>query len=252
MTRTCPVCGKGRLNDGDYICKSCAWKYQTDMMQLAGLMPELELVAAKQASPSPRNTGAHGNQGNAPLPLRSDAFDLLDRIREYAINVSILLGHKPMDDESVVSLLTGLTAVDHFAQTAGSVQFAQAGHELIEMTWKMFVPEEPRTYAGECPTCKKDILAPVASKYAYCPGCGELIDLAWLRGQTLRRLRDHEYTGTARELSDWLTSWGLKVSKRSIQRWAKAGQITAGPEDGNGRRSYKLGSILKRLMSGDR
>lgn len=252
MTRICPACNDRSLDEGNYICKTCAWRYQTDMMQLAGLIPELEQVAAKHASPAPRTQGAHGNQGNAPLPIRTDAFDLLNRISEYAVNVSILTGRRPNTGESLTSLLTALTTIDHFAQTAGAVEFALAGHDLIEETWRMFVPEEPRTFAGECPNCKQDILASTAAKYAYCKWCGELVDLTWLRGQTLNRMRNHEYVGTPRELSDWLTSWGLKVSKRSIQRWAKEGQIVVGPEDGNGKRAFKLGSILKKLMGGER
>lgn len=245
--RICPVCSTTALADDDYVCKACAWCWQTDMLQLAGLIPDLELVAAKQASPSPRNQGAKGNQGNAPLPISERPFDLLERIRRYGLSVYLLAGVRRCEDESTVSLITGLVNMDGFARVAGAAQLAVTGHELIGEAWRMFVPREPRTWAGECPSCGAQVYASLSAKVAYCDECGGLIDLTWLRAETLRRLSVSTKTFTAGELSRWLKSWGLKVSKRSIQRWAKDGQIIVGPEDADGRRTYQIGSILRKL-----
>lgn len=251
---TCPVCNETTLKDGQIICKACAWQFQTDLIQLASLTPELEAVAAKHASPTPRDIGPTGHQGNAPLPINEKAFDLLHRIQDFATTTILLTdpSHPLQANETTASTLTRLTTIEHPDRLPLAAAFANQCHALADETWGMFVPHETRRFAGYCPDCGARIMAPLSAKAAYCRGCGGLVDLDWLRAHTLRLLRSSTRTFTARELSDWLKDWGLKASKRSIQRWASQGEIVAGPEDKDGRRTYEIGSILNRLKAGGR
>ncbi|KFI49946.1 hypothetical protein [Bifidobacterium biavatii] len=249
-THPCPTCNQPITNPHT-ICKQCTWQYQTDCTQLAALTPDLTLITTKQANPNPHHNSARGNQGVAPLPLRTDAFDLQSRIREYAVNASLLLGLKPGESDDVAVMLRAIAALHDVDRSPVAPQLAATARELAGEVWAMFEPREPRTFAGHCPACNAGIYAPLASKAAYCSQCGQLVDLTWLREETLRRLRSSRTTKTAGELSEWLTSWGLKVSKRTIQRWAQEGKIVVGPEDANGRRTYQIGSIIKRFDAGD-
>lgn len=248
MPRTCPACNRHQLNKRITICSHCERAHRTDIRQIMQLLPDLQAVADRTASPQPRQAGPSPSRGEAPLPLAPSAFDLLGEIREYAINLCLLSGLRPSSSATTSEMLAGLAEAD-LDGVPGAVQFAESGRELAEAVWRMFIPREPRTLAGWCPECGEKVYAPAESLYAYC-GCGRLIDLTELRADTVRMVRSSGYRGTAGELSKWLTGIGLRVSKRTIQRWVSEGRLMVGPADSDGRRDWRIDGILNLLKKG--
>lgn len=249
MARECPVCKKHQLSGSKTMCASCMRGWQEDVLLLTSMLPDLEAIAHKQASPTPRESGSHGNQGQAPLPLNERPFELCNTIRSYAIGTLILmqLGHAMADDESTASLLKRLMSLNTMDESLLGPNRAEIAHRLRYEVDRAFQRREPRNFAGWCPSCGEKIYAPTTASYHECV-CGQLLDLTTLRAGTITAIQNSEYYGSSQELSDWLNNWGLKCSARTIRRWAHDGKIVYSEEDESGRRTYSIRGILRQLQ----
>lgn len=249
MARICPVCQTNELNDDRTMCRACVLGWRQDVLALAGFTPDIEALAGKQASVTPRDAAGHGNQGHAPLPLSETPFELCRRIRAYAIGTLTLMQHGNAVSErmTTVSLLQALVSLDVDRSMLGPSR-ADLAHQLRYEADRALLRRETRTFAGWCPACGERVYAPVTAAYHEC-SCGQLLDLTMLRAGTIQQIRDSSYYGSSDELSKWLCDWGLQVSKRTIQRWAQEGKIMFGESDESGRRTYSIAGILKQLQS---
>ena len=75
-----------------------------------------------------------------------------------------------------------------------------------------------RVYAGPCPACRTDLLAPPGRTQVTCTGCGTTHDIAERQAHMRDQLDD--YLGTATYAAAILPGIGIHVSAGTIRVWA--------------------------------
>lgn len=241
---TCPICHARPTIDDATICQPCLASYQRDLARLADIMPSLYAVATKQARIAPATHGPRHNDA-LPLPVNERAFTLWRQSTVLAAyTISVVYGRKPRRAD--IGLLLRKIACTDLNGFAGNAQLVTITRTLVTDAENMLCPPEETVYAGNCPHCNARIYAPKTQAGWEC-ACGTYLNLDSVRADILRREANTDVSLTPAELVRWLSDRGVRISRPTLWRWTKHHEISVSEPDEQGRRTYNLGSILRRL-----
>lgn len=240
----CPVCQKTRINTNQYACANCLQLYRSACLFLATHLSDLYKIATKQSSLTRQSQRASADY--SPIPLRIKAWETYNEILAHTDSViawnNITVANK---DDYTVKLLI-LRNIDIFHSNTYAIDMR--GFILLARQMNtMLTPIEEKTYIGQCPQCHNSLWGSTTQKQTTCNQCASAYTVSDVKASTLRSLYNSTYEATVAELVEWLKSWGIKTSKRTIQRWCTEGKIHAKNIDNRGTKLFMIGDVLKNI-----
>lgn len=242
--RPCPVCQKNRIQTSEFVCANCVRLYRSSCLYLASHLTDLYHVATKAASVTrqPQSSAA----SYAPIPIRIKAWEVYTQIIAHTEAVAAWNSIKFTANTDYNMKLIVLRNIDIFESTTYAVDM-RGFMVLAKEMQTMLTPEEDKTYIGDCPRCHNGLWSTQEQETITCTKCGQESFTVDIKATTLRSLYNSTYQSTIAELVEWLKSWGIKTSKRTIQRWCTEGKIHAQNIDNRGTKLFKVGDVIKNI-----
>lgn len=239
----CPVCHKEKPAQNMPVCTHCMQNFRAACLLIATHINDLYAVATKQAKVD-TTTSDIAPITNFPLKIR--AYEIYTTIT--ALVDTVATAHK-LTFPPTRTYRERLLIIRN-APVLDSPTFARDMLGFMALAKEMrtiLTPQPERKYIGACFSCHASVWADITSELTACQYCGHEIDVRDLQAHTLRSLYNSQYTATITELVAWLQSWGIKVSKRSIQRWCTEGRLHTRVIDKRGTQQFKIGEVIKQI-----
>jgi len=193
---------------------------------LARHLPDIKAVAYKQAKLSLPSIG-HARSPEPPLPV----------------------------DPHGVILAQNVVAALKQARDKNTYKSPRLARLIEKTTW---LKQETNTYLqreeetrviGACPTCQRTIAVPDDTAATVCE-CGDFINCTTLRQHRAYRLAHLGLTLTPSEAVTTLRNHtGLKLNRKTIHTWARAGKLHQQGTDEHGWPLYDLNEILNQYFA---
>ncbi|TCD53756.1 hypothetical protein EJ419_07255 [Alloscardovia theropitheci] len=180
------------------------------------------------------------------LPVRVTAWETYNDITAFTDGVILRNQVNITSSISYANKLYLLREVRRYTSSTyardirGFISFAHTLHTLLTV-------EPDKTYIGTCLNCNASLWAIAEDITVHCPHCDSEWNTIDVKQHMLRSLYNCEYTATISELVTWLKSIGIKISKRSVQRWCQEGRIHTQTIDGRGTMVFRVGDVIRQL-----
>ncbi|WP_454893860.1 hypothetical protein [Alloscardovia omnicolens] len=243
----CPVCQTRKPSkDNPYVCDDCLTNYRTACLFIASHINDLYDVATRKASVTRSSSWGSRSRDLQVIPIRIKAWETYATISAHADAVAAWNHINFPHDMTCNAKLLILRNSNIFKSTTYAIDmrgFILAAKEMQQL----LTPREDRTYIGACTACHTNLWAAPDAETITCSKCGLDHKTADIKAHTLKTLYNSTYTATISELVVWLKAWGIKVSKRTIQRWCKEGKLHAQTLDERGTKQFTIGDVLKQI-----
>jgi predicted RNA-binding Zn-ribbon protein involved in translation (DUF1610 family) len=204
------------------MCVKHIDRFRQNLIALAGLLPDLRLVAGKKASVMAKQSGPHGSRAVAPIPLNIGAFELLNAVTLYATNLAQACGlrYRHMGAES---LLKG--AAQHAPQLMDrkdALNCFKIADRSATRVRQQLTPPPDHINIGQCTTCSHDLWASeddLTAQWMPCPHCGTTLHIPDIQQQRILKLAACSAQGTAADLSKLMKDCGINVERKTISKW---------------------------------
>lgn len=244
MSGPCGACVRP-VHDVGVLCSACTGRLRRDLLDVPGLLAELDTTALRQAK-----TGDGGGSGDAP------PWDERARRAQHALRNAITTWCRVLLDDC--------TRLTHPAETIPALWLAeQTAHIRLQpwapdmaadirrttaASWRTIDQPEDRLYAGPCTVrvdgteCGRPLWARVGQAEVTCPGCGWRWPVVERQEWLMRSAADlHE---TARVIASALTLMTrTRVSASNVRNWASEGRLAPTGTRGASR-LYRVGDVL--------
>jgi hypothetical protein len=256
------------------VCSDCAAKLAGDLGDVPGLERELELTRTRQVRitglarvPRPRPSE---DEEESPLPFDERVAAVFDALRN-ALSTTVRL----IDDGLTEPLLgpahfnckhrsCGLIMLNYPANTMAAmaawllcrmeaIRHHEAAPEIVDDVRQAVrrarqVIDRPADlmFAGPCDQCGHDLYARPESAEITCQPCQLVYDVKDRREWLLASAEDH--LATASEIAGFLSAFHDDVSPGRIAKWGERGRITERGVNSHGRKMYRVGDVLDKLV----
>lgn len=243
---TACAAGCGRPSPNAFLCGECTGELRGALLLAASIEGDLLAAVARQL-----RHGAGRRTGDGQLlpydPAASAARQALSLALADAIHD--MPGTRwPLPDTSIAGMAQWL--LQHMGDVVQQPFAGRTHHEVasaLARAVRVLDPPPERAYAGPCPGCGADVLAPPGAALARCRQCGCPVDVD--AQQAAMRTAVEDMLGGAAWCVRMAARLGLHAPESTIYSWARRGQLAAhgqrAPERGGDPQPvYRLGDVL--------
>lgn len=257
---TAPECatGCGSPSPSAIICGDCTTHLAAALTMAASIEPDLLDAVARQLH------HGHGKNSGSEPPLPYDPVASYAR-RHLAFTLTAAVysvtgtAPWPIADPTISGMARWLG--QHVSELAGSLRAARDYHAIrnaVDRCVKVLDGPPSTVYAGPCPQCGTDLLAPPGAAIVKCRFvtqvtasgqpvlCGTAVEVRVQQDAMRAELEDRLFT--AAQLVSMAAALGKPVSEHTIRSWVKRHQLVPKgewPRDhGEPSATYRFGDML--------
>jgi len=279
-TRPCPI-DATPLTDNRYVCRSCTARLRGLLTDLPGLMTDLDVALAKQAT--------FGASVGGRATANSLAFGYAASEAGYVARQTVLVwvdwitavrAHRVPETWAEVGDYLANRAPNWIAQHPDGPQIVDELTAAIRHARQAIDRPAERHYVGPCDalietlnlttygdlhpvlipvTCTQELYATGDRPTVDCPRCGTRHDVRARQDAMLEQLRDHVLN--AADMARAVDGLGVDLNADRIRQWKRRGLLTVALDntdrpraDEKGRPLYRVGDVLDivagRVLSG--
>ena len=257
---TAPVCGScGSPVSDASICTGCTRDLAALLLTAASIAPDLDDAVARLLK---RGSGGRRSETEAPLPVDLAAAEVAERLHRtlwfWVVETDrfphaatrgpahVACAHQtcmlirdaerpPRSLRAMAKWLGRRTSLIRRHDMAARMlaEIRRAVRDALAVIDR--APE--RSPAGNCPQCKRELLAELDTDTAVC-ACGNVV--TGLLDARYERALKADQLGTAAELSAFLARIGISVPRGTITSWASRGRLGTRGKSG----MYALSDVL--------
>lgn len=255
---TVPRCANPRP-EHQFVCVVCVQLLKKDLGEVPAMLVELEVTLTRQDVMS--KSGTIGKSADTALPFKWGASDALwvlgNVITTWARMLVEHSGFRPPRSSSQVDAARFLlTYVQSLAMHPAAGEAVDEIESAVRNAMRSIDhPVDSRTYLGKCGDvagvqgCQGRVYALPRQEHGLCETCGESHHARTRRALMLRAMANQELT--AADMSTMLAGLGIEISVQQIQNVGRVGRIRSAGVDAHGKRSYRVGDVLKEFLGHD-
>lgn len=255
MTATLTLCTCGKpTGEAAYLCGDCKATLWRALGDIPALVDELDITLTKQRRFTSQ-TGAVRASSEPALPYDIGASNVLHELRNELVGLVRVCMDSHIEsrdyrdrlpDDTCEAMsrwlmwrIDGITAQPYAADTLRLVRIVDRAEHVI-------LGPPPKTFAGPCDDCGRDLYAQKGKPVVTCHACGLHYDIETRRRWLLSVVDDR--LATATEIARALTSLELPVTAERIRQWKHRDRIDVRAHDKLDRPLFRVGDVVDLLI----
>lgn len=241
------------------ICINCATLLRGDIAATVWLLDDMDTTITRQDAVTP--PGSRGPSAETALPFKWGASEarwvLANVVTTWARQLLHHTGYRPPTDTTAPAAARYLHR--HARALATHPEAGEAvgeiGAAVADALRAVDHPTDRRMYLGKCGDiagrhgCHGRVYALPRHDTGTCDRCATEHHTSERRAHMLRAMANQHLT--AHEISTMLAGLGLQITVEQIQNVGRRRIITPVSRDKHGKRSYRVGDVLKQFLGPD-
>lgn len=255
----CPVCFEPNRNG--LVCRVCIGGLVKDLRELPELMGELTVQFARL---SQSGTGNGGRGATTPVPFDQRSTEhrdlIVNTISTWIRDIECGDLYEPGTDQeplrnSMASWCAWLLErTDRIRMHPEPTHFLGEIHHCVVLARRAIDTPGISLPCGQCPTCGKDVYAPVGAEEGTCRHCSwagieRRIPVDMSHSTLLDKARD--VLRSRKELLDAARVYQVHVNPHTFKSWIRRGQLTPKEVTPDGTPMYRVGDVLDLASHGE-